>query len=190
MKKFIVLLSVLFIAGCGSVPKMKGENDLSFHLTSTAIGYLPYPKINQSIEEQQLLTTTVNGHELSFMSILNRDNKGLRLTALSAVGVRLFAIDYDGYSVKVEKYIPNMPLPDANDIIANIMLAYYDLPAWKDHLPKGWVMKDQSLIREVLDANDQIIIQIAYEKHHNDYLPIMITNNALKYTINLKNLND
>ena len=190
MKKIIIFLSIFWLAGCSTTPTLKDENDLSFHLTRTDIGTLPNPVVGRVMEDQQLLTTKVQGHELSFMSILHRDQYGLQLTALSAVGIRLFAIDYDGAAVRVTKYIPNMRLPDVNDIIANIMLAYYDFSVWKEYLPKDWIIEDHGLNRKILDQNDKIIIQIDYEKQHNRYLPIMITNNVLKYTINLKNLDD
>lgn len=190
MRNIIILISILWLAGCSTTSKMKAETDLSFHLTRTDIGTLPNPTVSKSTDDQQLLTTKIQGHELSFMSILHRDQRGLQLTALSAVGIRLFAIDYDGNRVKVTQYMPNMRLPDVNDIIANIMLAYYDFSAWKDYLPQGWSMDHQGLTRKILDKNDKIIIQIDYEKQHNRYLPIMITNNVLKYTINLKNLDD
>lgn len=191
MKNIIILMSILWLVGCSTTPKMKDETDLSFHLTRTDVGTLPDPMVlNKPIDDQQLLTTQVQGHELSFMSILHRDQKGLQLNALSAVGIRLFAINYDGNTVKVTQYMPGMRLPDVNDIIANIMLAYYDFSVWKHHLPENWSMDDQGLTRKVLDQNGEVIIQINYEKQKNRNLPIMIRNNALKYTINLKNLND
>lgn len=190
MRKIIIFISILWLAGCSTMPKVKDETDLSFHLTRTDLGTLPNPTIAKAIDDQQLLTTKIKNHEISFISILHRDQHGLQLNALSAVGIRLFTISYDGTTVKVTKYIPNIRLPDVNDIIANIMLAYYDFSAWEYHLPQGWSMSDQGLTRKVLDKNDKIIIIIDYEKKHDRYLPIMITNNVLKYTINLKNLND
>ena len=190
MRKIIIFISILWLSGCSTTSQIKDEADLSFHLTRTDIGTLPNPIVSQSVDDQQLLTTKVQGHELSFLSILHRDQEGLQLTALSAVGIRLFAIDYNGSKVKVTQYIPNMRLPDINDIVANIMLAYYDFSAWKDHLPQGWSMDHQGLTRNILNENDKIVIQIDYEKQNNRYLPIMITNNVLKYTINLKNLDD
>ncbi len=190
MKNIIILMCIGIIVGCASQPKIKDENDLSFHLTQTAIGSLPDPKVSQKVEDQQLLSTQMRGHYIYFMSLLQRGENGLSLTALSPVGIKLFTVNYDGSAVKVDKYIPNMRLPDVNDIIANIMLAYYGSDAWKDHLPQNWKMVDQNLTREILDQDGEKIMQISYEKKNKKHLPVTIHNYSLKYTINLKNLND
>lgn len=190
MRTLIIFISILFLASCASQSKMKDEHDLTFHLTQKDIGTLPNPKIKRTIEDQQLLTTEVKGYVISFMSVLKRSDSGIQLTALSAVGVRLFIIDYDGITVKTTKYIPDMRLPDVNDIMANIMLAYYDGATWKANLPQNWSIKDQGLSRQILNQDGIEIITIDYKKQNKLQLPIKITNNILKYTINLKNLND
>lgn len=184
------LISLLFVSlviiGCASKPPLK---ETEFHLTQEVTAILPHPSDHKEIEHQQLLTTTVRGHDISFYGIITIKDQKLQLMALTPLGIRIFNTEYDGTTITTEQYIPDIPLPNMTEVIANIMLAYYSPKSWYPTIPQGWKIEDHNLERIIYDSNNKEIFKISYEKVNHEKLPIKIQNTALNYTIELNNLN-
>lgn len=181
----LFLVSIILLIGCATQPKLA---ETEFHLTRNDTAKLPLPGTHPDIEHQQLLTTTVRGHDISFYAIVTiKDNK-LELMALTPVGIRIFKAIYDGSTVTTEQFIPDIPLPNMTEVIANIMLAYYPKDSWEMVLPLNITINDSLFDRKVHNAQQGTIITIEYEQINGLNHPTKIHNSALNYTINLKNI--
>lgn len=188
MKYWLILIPLItLLTGCAIKHQLQPKE---FHLTSNAIGTLPLPSRHQPMEHAQLLTTDIRNRQISFIGVVSISKDQIELLALTPVGVRIFKTVYDGQNVVTEKYIPNIPLPDMTNTIANIMLSYYAPSVWSDHLPTGWKVIDKDLERFIQNTQNEKVMTIRYHYLEQERIPSLIQNHILNYTIVLKNLED
>lgn len=186
LRYFIILfVSIFILAGCVTPPKLA---ETEFHLTQYDTALLPDPAAHKNIEHQQLLTTAVRGHEISFYGIVTIEKGSLELMALTPLGIRIFNTIYDGSSVTTTQYIPDIPLPNMTEVIANIMLAYYSIESWELKLPEGFVIEESLFERKIYNSQHEAIFIIQYQWIDGEKRPTQIHNSALNYTIKLNNL--
>lgn len=186
MKSFLyVVISALLLTACASPPKLA---ETEFHLTQKVTTTLPAPGKHKMLEHQQLLTTSIRGYDISFYGIVTIQDDKLELMALTPLGIRIFKTSYNGETVTSEQYIPDVQLPNMTEILANIMLAYYSKDIWKQHIPQNWIIQDTALKRIILDSKNNPVIEVTYTQIANEKRPIKIENIALKYILNIKNL--
>ncbi|WP_158520529.1 DUF3261 domain-containing protein [Wohlfahrtiimonas sp. G9077] len=185
MKWLYTGLLVMMLSACANKPQLAPTE---FHLTQRLIGQLPAPKLHAPLSTQELITTSVRGHELSFMAMMTIKDNTLTLMALTPVGIRVFKTVYDGHAITTEQYLPNIPLPNMPEILANIMLAHYDAKAWQGHLPSTIRIQDEGLTRTLVNEDQKTILTIQYAQKGHQKVPIQIHNEVLNYTLTLKNI--
>ncbi len=90
---------------------------------------LPPATLGAERSVQQVLSVAYADQESTLSVVLDVTQSHLQVIGLSAVGVRLFTIDYDGEHLKSEK-LPGLPEQiDARRMLADLQLALWPLTA-------------------------------------------------------------
>ncbi|WP_435947863.1 DUF3261 domain-containing protein [Dryocola sp. BD586] len=183
-----LLLSALLLSACGT-PKQDPTRPQAWLKPGTLIT-LPAPGITPAISQQQLLTARVKGKTQSLMVLLNADSRKIMLAGLSPLGIRLFRLTYDGSGVKTEQSITLPEMPPAGQVLADIMLSYWPLSAWRPQLPKGWTLQDIDSRRELRDENNELIETIQYLTRDDGRQPVSIQHHRFGYLIAIQHLDN
>lgn len=184
--RLLFLIITLLLAGCAtpSQPDMRPEAWLKPGVRVL----LPAPQLNEKLEQQQLLTATVDGKQQSMLVLLAADGQTLQLAGLSPVGIRLFKVLYDQNGIHTEQAIKIAQLPPANQVLADIMLSYWPINRWQPLLPVGWKLVDTVAQRTLYDDKGQIITQIDYLVQNSSRQPVAITQHVFHYHIAIQNV--
>jgi len=130
------LLISLTLAGCAAAPQPDALPQA--WLKPGVRVALPAPLLNEKLDQQQLLTGTVDGKQQSMLVLLNADGQSLQLAGLSPLGIRLFKVVYNKQGIHTEQAIKIAQLPPANQVLADIMLSYWPINRWQPLLPACW----------------------------------------------------
>ena len=149
---------------------------------------LPPASITPAINEQQLLTSTIEGKSQSLLVLLNADADSLSLVGLSSLGIRLFMLTYDEQGIHTEQSIVLPSLPPANQVLADIMLSYWPLTAWQSQLPKGWTLRDNGERRELRDNQGELVSEMIYQTEQGLRRPISVRQHVFGYHITIQHL--
>ncbi|WP_434779135.1 DUF3261 domain-containing protein [Neisseria sp. Ec49-e6-T10] len=186
MKYFnIWLLSlILLLAGCATK-----QNNEAWLTRGTKIT-LPPPGIAMDIHKQQLLTTTVKGQQHSLMVLLDANEQEIKLVGLSAIGIRLFTVQYNQQGIQTKQFIKIAQLPPAPQVLSDIMLSYWPTAVWQNHLPEGWTLTDTEQQRLLKNNKGETITEIHYQNQHNKREPVSLKQHYFGYEITLTNMDD
>ncbi len=185
IKNFFVLLIIATLMSCSS-----WQNESAPHawLTPGNKINLPTPTLANDIDRQQLLTVTINGKSDSLLTMLNVSQDKITLVGLSLLGIRLFKVIYDETGIKTEQAIALPQLPPANQVLSDIMLSYWPIEVWRNNLPDGWRLEEESNHRSLYDTDGRLIIGITYQMENNRREPIMIEHYYFGYQIAIQNM--
>ncbi len=182
LRLWLLLLAMLLTACAG------GHKTPSAWLKPGVSVRLPAPGINPAISEQQLLTATVQGRRQSLLVLLNADGQRLTLVGLSSLGIRLFTVTYDRQGIHTEQAMALPQLPPAGQVLADIMLSYWPVEAWRAVLPQGWSLVDHNDRRRLSDPDGNIVTEIAYGNVAGRRQPIGLDNQVFHYQIVIQHL--
>lgn len=149
---------------------------------------LPAPTLETPVNQQQLLSATVDGNTQSLLVLLRADGQSLQLAGLSPLGIRLFKLVYDQQGVHTEQAISSDKLPPAGQVLSDIMLSYWPVSRWQPQLPAGWRLKDEGMRRVLSDQNGQEVTRIDYLPRGSQRQPVSITQRAFHYQITIQNV--
>lgn len=186
--KIITLLLILFLlqlTGCSSLPEQQSE---MARLNADTWVQLPTPTLEQPLSRRQLLGVETTGGRQSFQAFLHADEQHLTLVALSPSGIRLFSLHYDDQGIHIEQPINHEHLPPASQVLSDVMLAYWPQDRWHKLLPQGWVLEDLSEYRRLLDAEEKVVVEIAYRLENNQREPYRLTHHHFGYQLHIRNL--
>ena len=151
---------------------------------------LPPPSSEKPIQIQQLLTTTHQGKTHSLIVLLDIQKNELNLVGLTPVGIRLFTIQYQQQGIYSKTSLPIANLPKANQVLLDIMLAYWPKTAWLENLPENWSLEDVENKRYLRNSNHEIVTEIIYTGEKTNRTPVNIIHHMFGYTINLENMEE
>ncbi|CAI1190606.1 DUF3261 domain-containing protein [Serratia ficaria] len=184
----IVLLSLAAaLAGCAGSPSSVAPQAW---LKPGARVTLPPPALAQPVAQQQLLTAEVKGQRHSMLVLLNADGQRLTLVGMSPLGIRLFNLTYDRQGIHTEQLIKVGELPPASQVLADIMLSYWPVNAWRPLLPAGWRLEDRPEVRRLYDERGAIVSEIRYQLGEGRRDPVSIAQSAFHYRISIQNLGE
>ena len=180
------LLISLTLAGCAAAPQPDALPQA--WLKPGVRVALPAPLLNEKLDQQQLLTGTVDGKQQSMLVLLNADGQSLQLAGLSPLGIRLFKVVYNKQGIHTEQAIKIAQLPPANQVLADIMLSYWPINRWQPLLPAGWTLVDNGTTRVLADTTGQPVSRIEYQMQQGKRQPVSITQFAFHYHITIQNV--
>ncbi|NUF48705.1 DUF3261 domain-containing protein [Gilliamella sp. ESL0250] len=187
MKKYLVLtimMLVILVAGCANKTQSQAW------LTREVKINLPIINIKQHYHDQQLLKFKYNDLENSIIAIVDINNNQLKVIGLSALGFKLFEIDYDGKLVKTKHNIFIKELPAPEQVLSDIMLSILPIKEWQTVLPAGWQLIDSELHRTLINNKQEIIIDIAYAEQPSAKIrkPTQIKHHIFGYKIAIQSM--
>lgn len=187
MKKrlfWVILPIILLLTACVA----KSPMDVWF--TKEVKVHLPLPKMRQTYHDQQLLTFNHEGQTHSLITLVDIDDNKLTVVGLSALGIRLFKIEYNGTQILTEQNIFIKELPSAAQILSDIMLSLIPIQEWQQVLPMNWKVIDQGLQRKLLNDKHETIIEINYNQPASNEIrkPILIKHHIFGYQISIQSM--
>lgn len=187
MKKYLVLtmmMLVIFVTSCASKTQSQAW------LTKEVKINLPVINTKQNYHDQQLLKFKYKNMENSIIAIVDISNNQLKVIGLSALGIRLFEIDYDGKLVKTKHNIFVKELPAPEQVLSDIMLSILPTQDWLTVLPAGWQIVDNELHRTLLNNKQETIIDITYAEQPSTKIrkPIQIEHHIFGYKIAIQSM--
>lgn len=183
---FTLLLMTLLLSACSHSPPVPDSSHPQAWLEPGVSVTLPAAGITPPVNEQQLLTGTVNGKQHSILVILNADQHKISLAGLSPLGIRLFLLTYDATGIHTRQSLIQPELPPANQVLADIMLSHWPVSAWQAQLPAGWTLRDADNRRELRNPQGKLIIKIDYLLRHGRPVPIALTHYVFNYHIGIQ----
>ncbi|GBU13358.1 lipoprotein [Enterobacterales bacterium] len=187
---FPLLLILTLLGGCTPHPVLKTDNitPAQAWLQPGVQVNLPAPTLETPVNQQQLLSATVNGKTQSLLVLLSADGQSLQLAGLSPLGIRLFKLVYDQQGIHTEQAIISDKLPPAAQVLSDIMLSYWPVNRWQPLLPSGWTLKDEGMRRVLSDQNGRVVTNIDYLQRGSQRQPVSITQRAFHYQIAIQNV--
>lgn len=188
MKKYLVLL-VLVLTILISACAHQSEQPKAW-LTKQVNIKLPSPKFDQTYHDQQLLKFKYHNHENSIITLVDANQNQLKVVALSALGVRLFELEYDGKNIKTKQNIFVKELPPPEQVLSDILFSILPTKAWQSSLPKGWILVDNEFNRILSDDKNEPILTIIYQEKLSDQIrkPIRIEHQIFGYQIIIQSM--
>lgn len=187
--RLMTLLLALLLAGCSNPTAHKPEAPQAWLKPGVQVT-LPAPTLATPLSYQQLLTGEVNDQRQSLVVLMNADGKTLSLAGLSAVGVRLFLVTWDGKVIHTEQSVVVPQLPPASQVLADVMLSHWPLSAWQHQLPAGWTLTDVGDSRLLRDNHGQTVTEIHYLNRRGQRVPVSITQHVFHYHIAIQYVGD
>ncbi|CDL86541.1 DUF3261 domain-containing protein [Xenorhabdus cabanillasii] len=187
MMRLFILSLVCLLTACTNLPKHGTPN--AWLKPGVRIS-LPEPGIMPAINEQQLLTATVNGKPQSLIVLLNANEHQLSLAGLSSLGIRLFRLNYDKDGIHAEQSLVLPEIPPASQVLADIMLSYWPVAAWIPRLPEGWTLQDTNKIRQLHDNQGKLVTEIHYDIQNGKRRPVHVQQFIFGYDIAIQHLEE
>ena len=184
MRFLLISLLTSLLSACATPPSLAPQAWLKPGVSVT----LPPSGIMPPINRQQLLTVLVDGKTHSLMTLLEADEHQLVLVGMTTLGIRLFKITYDADGIHTEQSVVMQELPPATQVLADIMLSYWPVPAWQVRLPSGWTLRDENSHRTLYNADNQLVTEIEYAGTNRS--PVGIRQHAFGYQLSIENLDE
>ncbi|WP_347253802.1 DUF3261 domain-containing protein [Leminorella grimontii] len=180
-------LLALLLGGCSL--SQNGAQPKAWLKPGTRV-VLPAPTLNVKLNQQQLLTATVDGKAQSLMVMLDADGQKITLAALSPIGIRLFKVTYDAMGIHTEQSVALGELPPAEQVLSDIMMSYWPIEAWTPNLPKGWRLTDIQDKRLLQDERGETVSEIQYRNEGGKRQPVAIIHHRFGYQIQIQNMDN
>lgn len=121
---------------------------------------------------------------------MDANQNQLKVVALSALGVRLFELEYDGKNVKTKQNIFVKELPPPEQVLSDILFSILPTKEWQSSLPKGWILVDNEFNRILSDDKNEPILTITYQEKLSDQIrkPIRIEHQIFGYQIIIQSM--
>ncbi|OCG02242.1 DUF3261 domain-containing protein [Gilliamella sp. wkB112] len=187
MKKYLILTILMLgmlISACTTKPHAEAW------LTKETRVNLPIPNLQQDYHDQQLLKFKYKNQANSLITLVDLNQNQLKVIGLTALGIRLFEIEYDGRNIKTKQNIFVKELPAPQQVLSDIMLSILPTQQWQVVLPEGWQLIDNQLHRKLLNDKQETIIDITYKEKPSLQIrkPIQIVHNIFGYQIDIQSM--
>lgn len=187
MKKYFIIITLLLtilISACSNQTQTKAW------LTKRTRINLPQPNLQQPYHDQQLLKFNYNGQENSLITLIDIDQNQLKVIGLSALGIRLFEINYNGKTINTKHNIFVKELPAPEQVLSDIMLSILPIKNWQAVLPTGWQLIDNEKQRILLNDKQETIVEITYTEKASQQIrkPNRIKHHIFGYEITIQRM--
>lgn len=187
MKRFTILilfLLTMLVSACATKTQSEAW------LTKEVKINLPMINLKQNYHDQQLLKFKYNDQENSIITLVDVNDNQLKVVGLSALGIRLFEIEYNGELINSKNNIFVKELPPPEQVLSDIMLSILPISEWQTVLPQGWQLVDRDLHRTLSDDKQQIIVDITYTEKASKHIrkPIQIEHHIFGYQITIQSM--
>ncbi len=121
---------------------------------------IPPAALGPACMVEQRVSFTRGDEQRSFDAVLDLSAQRLDLVA-TAVGVRLFTLNYDGASIAQG---PGLPMPGGLPpewIVNDLLYVFAPVAALQAALPVGWQVIDAEGVRQILKAGEPVV-EISY----------------------------
>lgn len=190
MKPLLPLcLCASLLSACASPPAPAPDNR-AFLTPGTSL-VLPVPTLAQPLYRQQLLSARTQSGEHQLLAVLEADGRQLTLVGLTPSGIRLFRVSYDGEAIRTEQLsslLGGTALPPVAQVVADVMLSYWPIPAWQAQLPRGWQLKDEGMVRRLRDPGGKLVSEIFYQDIGGEREPVRLVQHAFEYQLLMEKL--
>lgn len=126
--------------------------------------------------------------EESLLAVLELDAQHIAMAGLSASGLSLFNLTYDGNTVVSDKS-PLLPEPvNPETIISDLQLTFWPLAILEKNLPAEWRL-EQAGNKRLLTINGKKYVEITYLSAETDWpRAVELVNLQYNYRLNIKTI--
>jgi Protein of unknown function (DUF3261) len=151
----IALLLAVAVVGCTSHPPREA-GDVSRPL-------LPPASLGAERAANQIVRGAFGEREMTINCVVTVQGGTMSLVGLSAMGVRLFTIKYDGKATSIDKSLPIPAQLTPERLLADLQLVYWPLAALKQPLQaSGWQVTEPVPGTRRLRRDTQLVAEVHY----------------------------
>jgi hypothetical protein len=156
MRSVLVFIAAFLLAGCAS-PTTR---------VSTAEGSRPLlapQTLGAERSASQIVRGALGERELAINCVVTVKEGAMTIVGLSAMGVRIFTIKYDGVATSVENTLPIPPQLTPEKLLADLQLVYWPLAALEKPLAAaGWQISESAPGTRRLRRDTQLVAEVHY----------------------------
>lgn len=191
MRLLICFCTLLWISGCAFNPPLKKQTiPVQVEVSKGFFVSLPTPaQLQHPLNVSQLISAQWGEQQQQQLLVqLQVDSEQVVLAGFSSWGARILSLTYS--EGKIETYtMPGLGdnLPKPEQVLFNVMLAIWPVESWSAPLKTiGWRLHEQPLKRLLIDANNQIVVEINYSATPHLAGLITFQHIPLNYTIKIE----
>ncbi|WP_051278016.1 DUF3261 domain-containing protein [Solimonas flava] len=128
MRRLLACAAALLLGGCANGP-VRSETP-----RAAAPPLLAPASVGDALQVQQLLHAAYGSDETTLQCVVSDDLATLSVVCLTALGQRVFTLDWDGRQLKAQRAPLAPERIDPQRIVADLQLAFWPLAALQD----GW----------------------------------------------------
>ncbi len=177
--KFALWLAVSLLAGCQTV-KERPVNEMAMPL-------LAVHDFGASLQVQQQVTGEYNGAHHEMLGVLELHSHQVSLVGLSAQGLKLFTLQYDGDNLVMEKSALVQEHFQPQQVLADIQLALWPEGEIQRQLGVPWRLQQSSRLRQLFYKNNRVVA-INYETDDPMQGQFTLTNYQYGYSLRVRTL--
>ena len=154
----VAILASLLLAACAGTPPAPAP---SRPLVSPAA-------LGSERAANQIVRGAIGAREMTINCVVTVKDGTMTVVGLSAMGVRLFTVRYDGHEVQAEKGLPTPEQLTPERLLADLQLVFWPLSSLQKPLQEaGWQVSEPAQGTRRLRRGDRLIA----EAHYSDQDP-------------------
>ncbi|HMN44775.1 MAG TPA: DUF3261 domain-containing protein [Povalibacter sp.] len=153
MKAVVVILAALLLTACASTPTAPAP---SRPLVSPAT-------LGSERAVNQIVRGAIGAREMTINCVVTVKDGTMTVVGLSAMGVRLFTLRYDGTTVQAEKGLPTPEQLTPERLLADLQLVFWPLASLQKPLQDaGWQVSEPATGTRRLRRGDLLVAEAHY----------------------------
>jgi hypothetical protein len=156
MPRFVAIAVVVLLAGCGTHTTQPATGDGSRPLLAPVT-------LGSARAVNQIVRGALGERELTMNCVVTVKDGVMSIVGLSALGVRLFTIKYDGQATTIDNALPIPPQLTPERLLADLQLVFWPLDALKQPLATaGWQVSEPTPGTRRLRHATQLVAEVHY----------------------------
>jgi Protein of unknown function (DUF3261) len=154
--RIAALIVTFLLAGCTSQSTRPSSADASRPL-------LAPQTLGAERSASQIVRGALGAREMTINCVVTVKDGAMTIVGLSAMGVRIFTIKYDGQATSVENTLPIPPQLTPERLLADLQLVYWPLAALEKSLAAaGWQISESAPGTRRLRRDTQLVAEVHY----------------------------
>jgi Protein of unknown function (DUF3261) len=167
------------LAGCASKTTRPATSDGTRPLLAPAT-------LGSERAANQIVRGALGERELTMNCVVTVKGGAMSIVGLSAMGVRLFTLTYDGQSTSVDSVMAMPPQLTPERLLADLQLVFWPLETLKQPLATaGWTVSEASPGTRRLRHDDQLVAEVHYASSDPWSGRSWLVNLQYGYTLNI-----
>ncbi len=151
--RIVAILASLLLTACAGTPPSSAP---SRPLVSPAT-------LGSERAANQIVRGALGAREMTINCVVTVKDSTMTVVGLSAMGVRLFTIRYDGHEVQAEKGLPTPQQLTPERLLADLQLVFWPLASLQQPLQEaGWQVSESTPGTRRLRHGDRLIAEAHY----------------------------